>query len=214
MAWLTTRTLPALAGDAVLIPERYAPARTLPWSGTPLGDLAAASGRLIKQAPAPACIFDTSHVSDGFVRAVPCSPAGRLPSARRELAVGDVVFSRLRTYLRQVGWLDPALAAPTGALLLGSPELLALRSTDGRSVAFLVPFLLSAPVQAAFAAAQEGSQHPRVPRDFLLQLPVPDAVLRRRAETSAAVERAIAQQRSGAATLAALAARPPDGGSG
>ena len=47
MAWLTTRTLPALAGDAVLIPERYAPARTLPWSGTPLGDLAAASGRLI-----------------------------------------------------------------------------------------------------------------------------------------------------------------------
>ena len=66
----------------------------------------------------------------------------------------------------------------------------------------------------AFAAAQEGSQHPRVPRDFLLQLPVPDAVLRRRDETSAAVERAIAQQRSGAATLAALAARPPDGGSG
>jgi hypothetical protein len=67
-----------------------------------------------------------------------------------------------------------------------------------------VPLLLSAPVQRALAAAQEGSHHPRVPRDFLASLPVPAAWVAERASRSAAVEAAISATRAGAATLARL----------
>ena len=205
MAERSVVSLRDLAAGTVLAPERYDPRRQLPWRGPPLGSLAQLVTDSVPSWEGPAIVLDTSHVSDGVVRPPPLDPAPELGSARRVLLPGDVVISRLRPYLRQIAWVDPGLwTGHPEAALLGSPELLALRPTDPQSLAFLVPLLLSAPVQRALAAAQEGSHHPRVPRDFLASLPVPGAWLAERAARSAAVEEAIAATRAGAATLAQL----------
>ena len=66
-----------------------------------------------------------------------------------------------------------------------------LSSADGRSLAFLVPFLLTEQVQAVLAASQEGGHHPRFDDSVLLNLPIPEIVLRRRDEDSASVEECV-----------------------
>ena len=205
MAEHSVVSLRALAPGVVLAPERYDPRRRLPWRGPALDTVAQVVSDSVPAWAGPAIVLDTSHVCEGVVRPPPLDPAPALGSARRVLAPGDVVISRLRPYLRQVAWVDPGLlAAHPGATLLGSPELIALRPRDPQSLAFLVPFLLSAPVQRALAAAQEGSHHPRVPRGFLASLPIPTAWLADRVARSRAVEAAIAATRDGAATLTRL----------
>ena len=87
-----------------------------------------------------------------------------------------------------------------------STEFYVLRSRGPESIAFLVAFLLSPPVQERLAAAQEGGHHPRFRQDALEALVVPDAVLAARAALSAEVERAVAQARAARQSLAAAVA--------
>ena len=209
MAETTLRSLTDLAPGLVLAPERYDPRRTLPWTGPRLGDLVDLPGGSIKQADGPAVVLDTSDALQGHFRWHPVTAAPVLGSSRRTLAVGDVAISRLRPYLRQLAWVDPALLAGNpSALIIGSPEFVAFRSRDGRSVAWLVPFLLHPAVQASLQAAQEGSHHPRVPRGYFADIPVPETVLQRAPETAAAVEAAVALVRQGECALRGLLSAP------
>ena len=76
-------------------------------------------------------------------------------------------------------------------LMLCSTEFFVLRPADDRSIAFLVPFLLSDPVQKVLAVSQEGGHHPRFNESTLLGLPVPATLFDKREEVSRVVEQSI-----------------------
>jgi hypothetical protein len=152
-------------------------------------------------------VLDTSDVVDGIVSDHAARVPGRaLGSTKRRVQVGDVVVSRLRPYLRQIGVVDEEVAGDCA--LVGSTELLVLRSTDARSIAFLVPLLLRDDVQAQLQASVEGGHHPRFHKDVLLRVVVDDEVLARREAISRAVLQAVRDRRTSDAGLrAALWAR-------
>jgi hypothetical protein len=56
-------------------------------------------------------------------------------------------------------------------------------------------------VQRSLRAAQEGSHHPRVPRGFFAEIPVPLSFLEQTLETAAAVEAAVKRIREGEQAL-------------
>ena len=194
-----------LADGLILSPERYDPRRTAHSDGVRLGAVAHLSLQTLRPSAVQGRwrILDTRHATSGFIR---CErpPVGSLGSTKKVLVPGAVIISRLRPYLRQVGLVDAGLTAD-GAGLCCSTEFYVLRPVSGQSIAFLVPFLLSAPVQAALAAGQEGGHHPRFPAELLLALRIPPARMQRRNVDSAAVEAAIDALRRARAALRALA---------
>ncbi|HEY1068553.1 MAG TPA: hypothetical protein VGE52_20685 [Pirellulales bacterium] len=151
----------------------------------------------------PFLVLDTSDAREGIVVGRK-SPTRELGSLKKSLAPGDVIVSRLRPYLRQVAFIDAEFAQAAGGELLASTEFFVLRPLDTRSLAFLVPFLLSDRVQAALAASQEGGHHPRFDEATLLALPLAPETLARRDATSAAVEQAIALHRRSERVLSEL----------
>lgn len=211
MAGLSRRRVAALAPGLVLAPERYdVRGAVLTGEGLPLSALADLPGGLQTEPepgdPAQVRVLDTSHVAWGFVPFPPApGPWSALGSARRRLMAGDVVISRLRPYLGQVAWIDPALCveAGTAIALVGSPELVVLRPREA-SLAWLVPYLLSATVQAALAAAQEGGHHPRVPREVIEGLRLPASLRAEAAAKARVVEAAVNRLREGAQAMVEL----------
>jgi hypothetical protein len=193
-----------LAEGLILSPERYDSRRQAHADGVLLSEVAALSTTSLRPSTVTGQwrVLDTSHAEAGLVR---CdrAPVPAIGSTKRVLRSGAVIVSRLRPYLRQVGLVDPGLMA-TGAQLCCSTEFYVLTSTDEQSIAFLVPFLLSQPVQAALAAGQEGGHHPRFPSTLLMGLRIPAARMAQRTAHSAAVEAAVAQVRAGRAVLAML----------
>ncbi len=210
MGILTTRRLADLDRHLVLAPERYDPRRVVDTdSDRTLGDLVSLSTAAWRRAADAerVLVLDTSHAFEGVVR-IRHSPgtADDVGSAKRQLAPGDVIVSRLRPYLRQVALVDAALFTDQGAAVsvVCSTEFYVLRSTDRRSAAFLVPYLLSEPVQAALAASQEGGHHPRVPRAAVLSLPVPTTLEEHRHAISQRVEALVQRVRRASRDLAAI----------
>ncbi len=153
-------------------------------------------------------VFDTSDARDGYLTIGSRPPVARtaLGSPKKLIRPGDVILSRLRPYLRQVAWLDSAIEnqrSTCPVTPVASMEFYVLRSTNHQSIAFLVPFLLSAPVQQILAASQEGGHHPRVPQSTIARLLIPRAILAHREALSAQVESAITATRTAARQLAA-----------
>ena len=108
----------------------------------------------------------------------------------------SVLISRLRPYLRQVAFVDDALNnRHNGVVIACSTEFFVLTPRGQQSIAFLVPFLLSEPVQEVLAASQEGGHHPRFDEYALLGLPVPRTWIDQRDAISAQVEFAVADFR-------------------
>jgi hypothetical protein len=121
---------------------------------------------------------------------------GDIGSVKKCVESGDVLISRLRPYLRQVAWVDEHIGSiGPDVSLVCSTEFFVLRSIDGKSIAFLVPLLLSRPVQIVLAASQEGGHHPRIAEATLLTLPVPAKLLDRRDATSQAIIRNVTRFR-------------------
>jgi hypothetical protein len=211
---LFVRRVADLGPGLPLAPERFDPRRRLAArGGARLGDVAELAGELCAPAALPpelrALVLDTTHAREGFVFAwhAPVAPAA-IGSAKRRLAPGDVIVSRLRPYLRQIAYVDPALFArvPGGNAVLASPELFALRGRGGFDAAALVPYLLSAPVQAALAAAQEGGHHPRVSREALEALSIPASLVERSRELGERVRALVTRVRAGLDAGTALVA--------
>ena len=210
VAVFARRRLDELAPGHVLAPERYDPRRVIESaSSICIADIATISTVPWKCATPDerVLVLDTTHAFEGCVRLRhgPGCPQD-VGSAKRALQVGDVIVSRLRPYLRQIAWIDEALFRrdPGGNAVAGSTEFHVLRPREG-SVAFLVPWLLSAPVQAALAAAQEGGHHPRVGKDVVLALPVPERLVRRREALCREVEARVAALREASDGLGRLA---------
>ena len=147
-------------------------------------------------------IFDTSDIREGIVigqkHAVPPDQIG---SAKKRFEHGDVLISRLRPYLRQVAYVDKAVGDGSAGLIC-STEFFVLRSRSGQSIAFLVPYLLSSPVQSVLAASQEGGHHPRFSEETLMELTVSESVLAVRDDTSSAIEKACRSYRKSEGLIA------------
>ena len=201
---LATILTTALAEGLILSPERYDPRRQAHAEGILLSEVAVLKSDTLRPSAVKGSwqVLDTSHAESGVIRCER-APVEKLGSTKKVLAPGTVIISRLRPYLRQIGFVDPGLMTP-GVGLCGSTEFYVLTSRDERSIAFLVPFLLSAPVQTALAAGQEGGHHPRFPSALLMGLRIPPTRMEKRAEDSAAVEAAAAQIRSARGVLARL----------
>lgn len=111
-------------------------------------------------------------VLDGEKRKVPVAHIG---STKMGLRAGDVVISRLRSYLRQI-----ALVAPSaGAGAVGSSEFIVLRRRREHAISAetLVAYLRSPWVQRILAWSQDGSAHPRFDPKNLEAIVLPDALL-------------------------------------
>jgi hypothetical protein len=206
MAFTCVRTIAELGPELVLAPERHRAAslqngplaRRTPT--VTLGSLVIERSELVEPRAASgeaidAVILDTTHVRDGVIdlaaarRSVPSTG-----SPKRRVEPGDLLVSRLRPYLRQIGYAHPALFAELGATpLLVSSEFVVLRAQGETDLAFLLPLLLGAPAQAVLAAGQEGGHHPRVPRATLLALAVPLSLVKNARRESLAVRRALAR---------------------
>ena len=176
----------------VLTPLRYERDLAIT-DGTPLRDIAVLARQTISPAKAATfdriVILDTTHARNGLLDCEQALAANaKVGGSKKIIEVGDVVISRLRPYLRQVAFVDEG-AAP-GLPICGSTEFYVIRSLDGQSISFLVPWLLSDRVQQLLANSQEGGHHPRFNDEVLMRLMVPAAVMARRAELSETVEHA------------------------
>lgn len=216
MALISVRAVSELEGRFVLAPERYDPRRgflsAAPGQVVPLRALVANVSRTVNGADEPergCVVLDTSDAREGVVisRKQPIR-VGEIGSAKKAIEPGDVIISRLRPYLRQVAFVDAEAAGRLkGGVLLCSTEFFVLRPLDGQSLSFLVPFLLSAPVQTVLAASQEGGHHPRFNEATLLGLPLPRSFVANREAISKAVEESIRLFRQSQAGMTSLVKR-------
>jgi hypothetical protein len=183
----TVRSLSELGAGVVLAPERWLAQSGQATDGVPLHELVVERRERAPDPGAQALVLDTTHVRDGLLDLPAAARASSPAKSAKKLALaGDLVVSRLRPYLRQIGLIHPRALERAGADSLAlSTEFYVLAPREGGSdLAFLLPFLLGRSAQAILAAAQEGGHHPRVPRSSLLALRVPNAVVARRRELS------------------------------
>lgn len=207
--------LSSFAADSAWSPERYSPERAeqqaLAENSVPLAKLVTFRKHTFNPAGITAdwagsfIVLDTNHAYEGRIqfRGQSVSIAG-VGSIKRPLEAGHIIVSRLRTYLRQVALIDDDLFEGSEAGFLCSTEFYVLAPIGEEDIAFLVPFLLSAPVQKAFSAAEEGGHHPRIPPDVLLNLAVPLCFLRMRDELSSRVRDSIRLIRAGEKVMAGV----------
>jgi type I restriction enzyme S subunit len=133
-------------------------------------------------------------------------PAAEIGSTKKKFRVGDVVISRLRSYLREIAVVrtSPAIAA------VGSSEFIVLRPRENPKSKLtpetLLIYLRSLPVQTILKWSQDGSAHPRFDEDDLLAIPVPDSVVRIAPKIDALVNEALTARAEAARLLEAAKA--------
>lgn len=117
-------------------------------------------------------VFDLSAAQTHVLQSCNAQVEDRI-STKKVAQDGDVIVSRLRSYLRQVA----AIPDGTGRVYL-STEFIVLRSKNEDDVRFLVPYVLSEPVQTVLQWSQDGNEHPRFSENVLLSLPIVPSVQR------------------------------------
>jgi type I restriction enzyme S subunit len=117
------------------------------------------------------------------------TPAIEVGSTKKRLQAGDVMISRLRSYLREIALVRTVGSVPA----VGSTEFIVLRARGKvpLSQETLMIFLRSLPMQTILKWSQDGSQHPRFNEDDLLAIPIPTAVERISPQVDALVNKAL-----------------------
>lgn len=120
--------------------------------------------------------FDVTDALDPFLDDTK-SPqdSTEIGSTKKRFQAGDVVVSRLRSYLKEIAVVRASGMPP----LVGSSEFVVLRPTGGGiSAETLMVFLRCPLLQIVLKWSQDGSNHPRFAEEDLLAIPVPDRILR------------------------------------
>ena len=214
MAVHSIRSIAELEIGIILAAERYDPRRASIMSGTQLRNAVTLESivdvsRTIINAKSclteETIVLDTSNAQEGIlINRKPATPSSAIGSAKKVIEPRDVIISRLRPYLRQVAYVDHQLPYWTkNKGIACSSEFFVLRSRNEQSIAFLVPFLLSDPVQQILAASQEGGHHPRFNEETLLSLNIPEKLIEIRNTTSLRVEDAIHEFRKSESAISA-----------
>lgn len=197
-----------LDGELVIAPERYSSKRAVQsaemQNTVALSDIATLSRSTVNTglrnlADKEFIVLDTTHAVEGKILFRGKSVKGsEVRSVKRPLRVGNVIVSRLRTYLRQIAVVDETLLQRYGVHAVCSTEFYILEPLDpAQDIAFLVPFLLSEPVQDIFKHSQEGGHHPRMHESVLMELRVPRSLLGVREQISEQVRQFIQSIRQG-----------------
>ena len=140
--------------------------------GKTISTIARPVKEIVKAPPTGVAVFDTNAASSHILTEESAQQEERI-SAKKIGRSGDILISRLRSYLKQVAWIPEAI---NSAYL--TTEFIVLRSReDNKSIAYLLPFLLSKPVQTILHWSQDGSEHPRFKEGVLLSLNIPKTVL-------------------------------------
>lgn len=115
-------------------------------------------------------------------------PAIEMGSSKKRFQAGDVVVSRLRSYLKEI-----AVVRTSGTpQSVGSSEYIVLRPTGkGLSPETLIVYLRCPLVQTILKWSQDGSNHPRFTEEDLLAIPVPDKLLSVQKQIDGLVNKAI-----------------------
>lgn len=180
------RVLDALAG----LPHRtiadYAPSMREMWDPT-----RARKGDKVRN-------FDVTDALAFFLDDAEPQIADEIGSTKKRFQAGDVVISRLRSYLKEIA----VVRTSDSLLTVGSSEFIVLRPTaDGLSAETLMVFLRCPLVQTILKWSQDGSNHPRFATEDLLAIPVPDAVFRVQQKIDVLVKDAIEARRESARLL-------------
>lgn len=119
-------------------------------------------------------VLDTNNAREGLLDLpILGSPVNARTSAKKLAREGDIIFSRLRPYLRQVALLPAGLSKLLAQdAFYCSTEFFVFRAVTGNNIAGLVAWLLSDPIQAMVSEATTGGHHPRINSDLLLNSPV------------------------------------------
>lgn len=121
----------------------------------------------------PVMNFDLNDALPIYLDARETELADELGSSKKTFKRGDVVVSRLRSYLKEIAIVD----TPEDAKTVGSSEFIVLRPSSALGAEALVVYLRSLPVQLILKWCQSGSNHPRFAEKDLLAIKVPDIVL-------------------------------------
>lgn len=128
-------------------------------------------------------------------------PAVEVGSTKKNFRTGDIVISRLRSYLREIALVRTSPGVPA----VGSSEFIVLRPREGEGSKLtpetLLIYLRSLPVQTILKWSQDGSQHPRFNEDDLLAIPVPASVERIAPKVDALVNEALTARAEAARLL-------------
>lgn len=126
-------------------------------------------------------------------------PACEVGSTKKKFQRGDVVISRLRSYLKEIAVVRTVDSKPC----VGSSEFIVLRPTGkGLSAEALLVYLRCPLIQTVLKWSQDGSNHPRFNEDDLMVLPVPDRLMEVSKEIEAQVHAAITARQEAARLLA------------
>lgn len=115
-----------------------------------------------------------------------------IASTKKTIRAGDLVVSRLRSYLKEIALVQSGGDVP----MVASTEYIVLRpkQAGGFPVEALMIFLRSALPQVVFKWSQDGSNHPRFDEKELLRLPLPRLLIQQANEYVTAVRSVIAKR--------------------
>ncbi len=144
-------------------------------------------------AGSPVRIYDLTDALDRFLDPAKLSTMPEdIASTKKQIAAGDLVVSRLRSYLREIAIVLPSDGVPAVA----STEFIVLRPKKERTLAVeaVLIYLRSHLPQIVFKWSRDGSNHPRSDERELLNLPVPRALITGQATYQAAVRQMVTQR--------------------
>jgi type I restriction enzyme S subunit len=158
-------------------PEKYEVLEALkPMSGESVGELFKSINHIVDAEDEFASEVQNYDLTDAlqfFLPDIAPIPTAELGSNKKRFRRGDVVVSRLRSYLKEI-----ALVEATSPACVGSTEFFVLRPSSERvSSELLLVYLRSEPVQKILRWCQDGSQHPRFKENELLSIKLPDRLL-------------------------------------
>jgi type I restriction enzyme, S subunit len=132
--------------------------------------------------------YDLTDALRFFLPDIEPMPTTELGSAKKRFQQGDVVVSRLRSYLKEIAVVEAQFPA-----CVGSTEFIVLRPRPDSEVSpeLLLVYLRSEPVQKILRWCQDGSQHPRFKEEELIQIKIPNRLLSVQSEVKAKIRAAI-----------------------
>lgn len=115
--------------------------------------------------------FDLSHALNYFIEEGDVMPENEIGSTKKKIKYGDVVVSKLRSYLKEIAVVE------TQEESLGSSEFIVLRSHGKVTPELLMVYLRSKVIQTILQWSQDGSNHPRFQQEELLAIKLPDKLI-------------------------------------
>ena len=127
------------------------------------------------------------------------TPENEIGSMKKRMKNGDVIVSRLRSYLKEIALVE----VPKEIDCVGSSEFIVLRPQSTDVYPEVLPvYLRSEPVQTILKWSQDGSNHPRFQEEELLAIKLPDRVIKLQGELRKLVRSGIEAHRDAQRLLA------------